>query len=134
MSYSPQVQAKQPSLWDTLTKHATNLYNEGKKRVGQATERVKVATNNATQSVASAAAPAPARPTTMTTTTTMSPSTPSQQYMRASQAMQGGKKRRYHTKKHGKGKGKGKKRGATKRHGKSKSSRSHKMNRHSKRK
>lgn len=134
MSYSPQVQAKQPSLWDTLTKHASNLYNEGKKRVGEATERVKAATNEATQRVASASATAPAKPATMTSTAAMSPSTPSQQYMRASQAMQGGKKRRYHTKKHGKGKGK--KRGVTKRHGKGKSnsSRNHKMSRRSKRK
>ena len=119
MSYSPQP--KETSLWSTLSKHASNMFEHGKKLAGQAAKRVADATtpepNTPTMmstSVGVARTPAPmpvstpmARPATMSRPATMArPATMTRPATMARPAtIAGGKK------KGKKGKGKTAKRG-----------------------
>ena len=53
MSYNTTYQPRQRSLWDTLSGHASNLFERGKKLANRATQRVQSATSGTTSRMGS---------------------------------------------------------------------------------
>jgi hypothetical protein len=110
MSYSTPAPPKQKSLWDTLSGHASNLFNKSKELAKQATKNVQKATTPKPTTTPSQPSRVATASPSMTTTTPMRP-------VSSAATTYGGKKHRRTKRRGTKRKGVGKKHRRTKRRG-----------------